>query len=578
METRCHDVVVLGGGLAGLTLAAQLKRRDPEIDVLVAERAPHPPPQAAHKVGESTLEGGAHYFRNVVGMADHLETQQLRKAGLRFYFSDGSNTDIARRVELGLNIPPAQPSHQIDRGTFEAALADHATGLGAEFLDNCAVRDVTLAEGDGRHRIRLRREGAETEVEARWVVDATGRFGLLKRKLGLTKDVYHKANATWFRVPRKLDMSEWSDDPDWRTAPVVDDDTRWLSTNHIMGYGYWVWFIPLAGEITSVGIVVDDRIYPISEINTLEKSMAWLLEHEPQAHAAVEPYLDEVLDFKFLRHYSLKCERVYSHERWCITGISGCFHDPLFSVGSDMIGYSNGFVTDLITRERAGEDIAARVDLYNQVYLDLVDTVFTIYEDKYPVMENAQVTSVYCHWTTSWYWSVSANLFLHDKLIDLSFLATVSDEIQRAHKLHRVMNAFFVEWNRTAEKVFWSDHHIPFTCQESMLRLQQELTSEWTDEEFKDKFKENLAHLEKLATEIFWIGVQALPDPPERRPIDPYAISLDPARWEADGLFDASERPQDGLDWDAELRDFRFEQAPQAAAVTREPVTADARA
>ena len=58
MHSR-YDVVIIGGGLAGLTLARQLIQEDPGIRVLVAEKRAHPAPEAAFKVGESSVEIGA---------------------------------------------------------------------------------------------------------------------------------------------------------------------------------------------------------------------------------------------------------------------------------------------------------------------------------------------------------------------------------------------------------------------------------------------------------------------------------------------------------------------------------------
>ena len=80
-----YDVAVLGGGLAGLTLALQLKSRGPETSILVVERREGPAAEAAFKVGESTVEVGADYFARVCGMRDHLEREQLPKLGLRFF-------------------------------------------------------------------------------------------------------------------------------------------------------------------------------------------------------------------------------------------------------------------------------------------------------------------------------------------------------------------------------------------------------------------------------------------------------------------------------------------------------------
>ena len=71
--------------LAGLTLAIELKRTRPETSVLVLEKREGPAPLAAFKVGESTVPSGAHYFRDVVGLRDHLTDKHLRKCGLRYW-------------------------------------------------------------------------------------------------------------------------------------------------------------------------------------------------------------------------------------------------------------------------------------------------------------------------------------------------------------------------------------------------------------------------------------------------------------------------------------------------------------
>jgi 2-polyprenyl-6-methoxyphenol hydroxylase-like FAD-dependent oxidoreductase len=82
-------VLILGGGLAGLTLALQLRTRDPSLRIGVIERRRHPVPEAAFKIGESTVEIGAWYFSDVLGLRPHLAAEQIVKFGFRFFFNAG---------------------------------------------------------------------------------------------------------------------------------------------------------------------------------------------------------------------------------------------------------------------------------------------------------------------------------------------------------------------------------------------------------------------------------------------------------------------------------------------------------
>ena len=261
--TTDFDAVILGGGLAGLTLALQLRQRFPAFRVLVLERRAHPLPVAAHKVGESTVEIGAHYFADTLGLRAHLDAEHIRKFGFRFFFSDGRR-DLDGVTELGVRRVLPTPTWQIDRGIFETHLGEEALRRGIDFRHGAVVRDFAIESGDTPHRVRFEHEGRTHDVSADWLLDASGRAGLVKRRLGLAQDNDHHAHAVWFRLDARLPVDDWCDNPDWRGQ--CDPPERWRSTNHLCA----ALFEKMAGLIPKNAVAVAE-----SSVRTVEDVMRY---------------------------------------------------------------------------------------------------------------------------------------------------------------------------------------------------------------------------------------------------------------------------------------------------------------
>ena len=502
-----YDVAILGGGMAGLTLALQLKKTCPAARVLVAEKQKHPVPEAAYKVGESTVEIAAHYLRDVLELQEHLKTQHLRKFGLRMFFSTGGNQDITRRVEYGQIAEAPLPSYQLDRGRLENALGGELQKQGIPFLDACKVQQISLHPQGDSHSLRILHEGGEREIRARWVVDASGRSSLLKRQLGLAKKVEHHANAVWFRINSSIDINTWSTDPAWQAR--ITDGERSLSTNHLMGPGYWVWLIPLASGSTSVGIVTDASMHPFEEMNRFERALAWLHAHEPQCAQVVEQHLWQVQDFRVMKDYSYSCQQVYSSERWCLTGEAAVAIDPLYSSGGDLIAIGNGLVCDLITRDMDGEDIEERVAAHNQLFLVLSEVWLAAYAHQYPLMGNAQVMVAKVIWDTVIYWAFPGLLYFHDKFRNLAESPGAAANLYRCWSLHDRVQAFFREWHAIDQPAASDTFADPYSLLNFLVDLHTGMAAGLSDPELEAQFATNVRLLEQLAGQLVSTVIEA---------------------------------------------------------------------
>lgn len=498
-----HDVVILGGGLAGLTLALQLKQRLPELDIVVLERRRHPVPHAAHKVGESSVEIAAHYFADVLGLRPYLERAQLKKFGFRFFFSEGAE-DLTQVTELGASRFLPTQSYQLDRGIFENDLAALARERGIDYRDGTLVRGFEIGTRGALHSVSVERDaaGAKTSetLEARWLVDASGRAGLVKRKLDLAQPNTHDVNAVWFRIGEKIDVNDWTDDEPWlaRCTPR----NRWLSTNHLVGEGYWVWLIPLASGSHSVGIVADEKIHPLETINSFEKSMAWLARWQPRLYRDLDGKRDKLQDFAFFRHFSYGCKRVFNGaDRWALTGEAGLFLDPFYSPGGDFIAISNTYVTELIAQDQPGGPGPRMAGVYERIYFLLYESWMPLYLDQYALFGDAEVMPLKVLWDYTFYWGVMCPLFFQNRLTDVTAMTRLQKSLGQAQAVNLAMQRFFRAWSQRSGK-----RNPPQLLDQASLpwfaELNRGLTDTLDDAAFWARIDDGLQRLDTLALQL----------------------------------------------------------------------------
>ena len=521
-----YDVVIMGGGLAGLTLSIQLKRTNPKISILVLEMREKAASTAAHKVGESTVELATHYFREVLDLKGYLEEHELPKHGLRFFFKTANKGEISNRVELGPRLKLPVPSHQLDRGTLENYLEKHSRELGTDFELGVRAKDAVIAK-DGNQVVYMQ-AGTEHKINCKWVVDASSRFSLLKRKFGFQKEAPHNVNSVWYRLKGVIDVDDWSDNKDWKTylAPKL----RYLSTIHFMDKGYWVWIIPLGSKNTSIGIVADENIHPFDTINTYEKAVEWMKINEPLCAQHICPPKEELLDFRVLKHFAHDSGRMYSADRWATTGEAGAFLDPFYSPGSDFIALNNTWLSDLILRDLSGEDISIRAEVYEKTHLSWFESWLPIYQDKYQLMGNTQIMVFKIFWDWAIYWSVPCLIFTNKGFTDLKILKElfVADDSlgKKFGKLNKTMQDLFIAWMPYQTELFSNAYIDPLDL-DYLRKFQQGIETPLNREALLAQLKENMNILENVVAEMYRRISHQTKGTPLDMKVNPYTISLD---------------------------------------------------
>jgi flavin-dependent dehydrogenase len=561
MNNKIYDVAICGGGLAGLTLARQLKLSLPNLSIIVLDRLSRPLPEAAFKVGESTVEAGSHYLAEILQLRDYFKQKHLQKLGLRFFLGD-SQGPFEQRPELGLSRFHAPSSYQVDRGMLENDLRQFNLEMGIKLLENCRVQTIKLTEEPGQlHQITYS-QGEDKQsltIQAHWVIDAMGRRRFLQKQLGLEKACAAKHSAAWFWLKGRFDVSDFvpASETEWHNR--VPNNLRYYSTNHLCGKGYWIWLIPLSSDYTSIGIVTDDEVHPFKERHNYPKAFEWLEKHEP----ILAQHLRGREPEKFMKmpQYTYSSRQVFSNNRWACVGEAGVFPDPFYSPGTDLIGFGNSLVTQMIERDFQGQLTQAMVDEANRFLLTYSDGVKSIIHNVYNCFDREVVLALKVIWDTLSGWAFSAPLLFNDIFLDTEKRTKVRQGSGKFFLLAHRMQQLFRDWANLSQGrlsfQFIDYLELPFVAELRSRNLQ----ANKSEAELIEDHIASLEMLEEFAQVIFRLALEdinpeLLADFPESAWLNAWAISLNENRWEIDGLFRPTTKPRDLRPMLAQIRHY----------------------
>jgi flavin-dependent dehydrogenase len=411
------DVAIVGGGLAGNLLARQLHRRAPQLRVGMFEMET----RSSYKVGEATVEITANHLIRKQGLSQYLYEKQLPKNGLRYFFDEADcSAPLEEMSEIGTVNLPYHPAFQLDRAALETDLLEMNREAGLHIRRGEQVRNIQFGSTGQAHRFESVGAAAKTAYEARWIVDAAGRRRLFAGQKGLrVPEDRHRVGSVWGRFENVVDIDEYGSEA-FRAR--VRHTSRRLSTIHFWYPGYWIWFIPLRGGMTSVG-VTGEEMARNKELRTPEGFRDFL-----DRHRAVRDLLAGAkgVDVGSYTQIAYGTRQFFSaKDRWALTGEAATSADPLYSPGSDFIALENDYVTDLIVRdlvEGDAEAVAERALLYDDFMRFRYEATMLLYQDLYAAQGSFELCSVKWVFDIACYYNLWVDSYMGDKHLDPEYL------------------------------------------------------------------------------------------------------------------------------------------------------------
>ena len=308
MTPQDCDVLVIGGGPAGTTIAPLLVEKG--YRVVLLEKARHP----RFHVGESLLPANMPLFERM-GIAEEVKAIGMEKWGAEFI---SPQHGMAQTFHFADAWDKSQPyAYQVKRAEFDDVLIRNAAKKGVEVHECCKAKAIDFLPNNTGAVIRAQHDdGREQTWKARFVVDASGRDTFLANRFQIKhRNPKHNSSAIYGHFSGAI-----------RHEGQAEGNISIFWFEH-----GWFWFIPMMNDVTSIGMVT----WPYFMKTRGQRSIEQFLR---DGIAMCEPLAERLKMATLVNEVEATGNFSYVSERnhganYLLLGVAYAFIDPVFSSG-----------------------------------------------------------------------------------------------------------------------------------------------------------------------------------------------------------------------------------------------------
>jgi halogenation protein CepH len=367
------DVVVVGGGPGGSTLATLVAMHGHRVLILEKETFPR------YQIGESLLPSTVHGVCRMTGVADELAEAgfTLKRGGTLRWGANPEPWTFSFSISSKM-AGPTSTAYQVERSKFDKILLDNAVRKGVALRERATVTDIVEAGERVRGVVYTDADGTAHEVHAKYVVDASGNGSRIYKRVGGTREY-----SEFFRSLALFGYFEGG-----KRLPAPNSGNILSAA---FGSG-WFWYIPLSDTLTSVGAVVRREMANRIQGDP-EEALKSLIDECPM----VKDFLADATRVTEGQYGQLRVRKDYSYHHttfWrpgmVLIGDAACFVDPVFSSGVHLATYSallaarsiNSSLAGLVGEEAAFTEFETRYRREYGVFYEFLMSFYDMHVDE----------------------------------------------------------------------------------------------------------------------------------------------------------------------------------------------------